>query len=203
MWVHVIIKTRTVEAGGIVLKSVALIEDILDTRASPQQHMKRTVFWILVSIVAFGLGFASAYVWLYEPNTTHSDLADGVAEQPILAYCELANNPEKYDGKVVRVSARLWFMRHGYSFYSRNCEGETKQTAVVFRNDESGERIEARIAQETGLNEYNPWGFPEIIASGKFSRVQPSRKSDSMEDNTYLHFELSEVEKASAEPTHE
>jgi hypothetical protein len=36
-----------------------------------------------------------------------------------------------------------------------------------------------------------------MVVIGKFKRVKPTRKSDSMEDNTNLHFEILEVEKAS------
>lgn len=118
------------------------------------------------------------------------------ANLPIIDYCELANNPDKYDGKIVRVNAKLWFMMHGYSFFSKNCDGEKKQAAVIFPDDKQSLEIENKIAKDTGLSEYNPWGFPQIIAIGKFSRVKPSSKSDSMEDNTYLHFEILEVEKA-------
>lgn len=55
------------------------------------------------SLVTFALGIETAFVWL-----DHSKLANDEArillpaqqidlstEQPILAYCELANNPEK------------------------------------------------------------------------------------------------------------
>jgi hypothetical protein len=167
--------------------------------------MKRTLFWILILLTAFALGVATAFGWfnrpklaneksktILSPQEFHSSM-----EQPILAYCELANNPEKYDHKIVRVSARLWFMMHGYSFLNKNCDGETKQTAVILPDGERGLEIENKIAKDIGLTEYNPWSFPEIIAVGKFSRVEPSRKSDSMEDNTYLHFEILEIEKAS------
>lgn len=167
--------------------------------------MKRTLFWILISLVTFALGVAIAFIWLNSPKPANekskvvssSQEASLSTELPILAYCELANNPEKYDGKIVRVSGRLWFMMHGYYFLSKNCDGERKQAAVIFPSDERGFEIENKIAKDTGLSEYHSWGFPDIIAVGKFSRVEPSRKSDSMEDNTYLRFEILEVEKAS------
>lgn len=167
--------------------------------------MKPTPLWILISFLTFALSVATAFVWFKPPNSTN-EKSEPVSspqefrsstEQPILAYCELANNPEKYDGKIVRVRARLWFMIHGYSFLSKYCDGEAKQTAVIFPDDKRGLEIENKIAKDIGLTEYNPWSFPEIIAIGKFSRVEPSRKGDLMTDNTYLHFEILEVEKAS------
>ena len=163
--------------------------------------MKRTLLWTLVSLLTFSLGIWTAPVWLDSfKETNRKAEAVGIpaqelvspTQQPILAYCELANNPEKYDGKVVRVSARLWFMIHGYSFLDKNCDGETKQTGVVL----DSLAIEDKIAKGLGSAEYNPWVFPEIIAVGKFTRVEPSRESDSLVDNTYLRFEIIDVEKA-------
>jgi hypothetical protein len=90
-------------------------------------------------------------------------------------------------------------MMHGYFFFSKNCDGEKKQAAVIFPDDKRAIEIENKIAKDTGLSEYTVWGFPEIIAVGKFSRVEPSGKSNSMADNTYLHFKILEVEKASKE----
>lgn len=166
--------------------------------------MRQITSWLL--FIAFISVTVSLLTQKCPPSVTHkpeipfSILNDEIVPPnlPILDNCELVNNPEKYDGKIVRVRAKLWFMIHGYSFISENCTGETKQTAVIFpKSEELGFEIENKIAKDTGLTEYHPWNFPEIIAVGRFSRVEPSRKSDSMEDNTYLHFELIEVEKAS------
>lgn len=166
--------------------------------------MKRTLFWTFISFFTFILGVAIAFVWLdrSEPanakfEATSPQKIDISTEETILPYCELANNPEKYDGKIVRVKAKLWFMIHGYSFLNKNCEGERKQTAVIFPDNELGVEIRNKIVKDVGLTEYNPWNFPDIIAVGKFTRVEPSRKSDSLSANTYLHFEILDVEKAS------
>ena len=164
--------------------------------------MKQTLLWILVSLLTFGLGIGTALVWLgggssgkvLPPEVMVPPWEEPVSptQQPILAYCELANNSEKYDGKVVRVSTRLWFMMHGYSFQDKNCDGEAKQAGVVLPSL----AIEDQIAKHLGSAEYNVWEFPEIIAVGRFSRVEPSRESDSVVDNTYLRFEIIKVEKA-------
>ncbi len=108
---------------------------------------------------------------------------------PPLAYCELANHPEKYDGQTVRVAATLYFMMHGYKFMDRDCLGDKKETAVLLNADH-----EAKLARETGSEEYNPWTFPKIITTGKFKRVMPNRKSDSVADNSDLIFEMEVVE---------
>ena len=108
---------------------------------------------------------------------------------PPLPYCELANHPEKYDGQTVRVAATLYFTRHGYKFMDKDCPGDEKETAVLLNADH-----EASLARKTGSEEYNPWNFPKIIAKGKFTRVTPSRKSDSVADNSHLIFEMEVVE---------
>lgn len=110
------------------------------------------------------------------------------APRPI-PYCELANHPEKYDGQTVRVTANLYFMMHGYKFMDKDCPGDEKETAVILNAAH-----EAKLAKETGSEEYNPWSFPRIIATGKFKRVTPSRKSDSVADNSDLIFEMDVIE---------
>lgn len=167
--------------------------------------MRRTEIWLLISFFTFALGAATVFIWFNSFNVSNEESEvvsrslqkiNAQSELPILAYCELANNPEKYDGKVVRVSGKLWFFTHGYFFLNKNCESEEKQTAVILPDGEQGMTILDKITKDTRLTEYNPWDFPEIIAVGKFRRVKPARKSDSVEDNVYLHFEIVAVEKA-------
>ena len=167
--------------------------------------MKRKTFWLLISVVTFALGVITVFVLLDRSKSSNekSELVSSVAQKvdvpselPILSYCELANNPEKYDDKTVRVSAKLWFFIHGFKFLDKNCYAIEKETAVTFAAERENE-IFAKLAKATGATEYNPWVFPEIVAVGKFSRVKPSRRSDSMADNAYLQFEILEIEKAS------
>jgi hypothetical protein len=167
--------------------------------------MKRIFFLLLILLVTFSLGIASAFVWLNGRNLTNVEnkaialsgqKADVASESPILAYCELANNPEKYDGKIVRVSTKLWHFIHGTYFTDKNCYDEGKQTAVIFNEQRSDEIID-KLTKETKSEEYGYWGMPNVIVNGKFSRVKPTRESDAMIDNVELRFEILEVEKAS------
>jgi hypothetical protein len=132
--------------------------------------------------VIFGFGSACSSV-------PHGETDKAPAASPPMRYCELANHPEKYDGQTVRVSATLYFMMHGYKFMDKDCLGDEKETAVLVTADR-----EAKLAQETGSEEYNPWSFPKIIATGKFRRVTPTRRSDSVEDNSNLIFEMEVIE---------
>jgi hypothetical protein len=78
---------------------------------------------------------------------------------------------------------------HGYKFMDKDCLGDEKETAVVLN-----ESHEAKLAREIGMEEYHPWSSPKIIATGKFRRVTPTRRSDSVEDNSDLIFEMEDVE---------
>ena len=107
-----------------------------------------------------------------------------------LEYCELANHPENYDGQTVRVSATLYWMMHGYKFMDRACSGDEKETAVLLSREH-----QLKMAKEMGMDEYNPGSFPKIVATGRFKRVMPNRKSDTVADNSYPIFEMENVER--------
>ena len=122
------------------------------------------------------------------PNTNQQ--APVSANIPSINYCDLADEPEKYDGQTIRVTATLYFMMHGYKFMDRACLADEKETAVLLNSEH-----EAKLAREMGMEEYNPWNFPRIVATGKFNRVTPNRKSDSVADNSNLIFEMKTVER--------
>lgn len=165
--------------------------------------MKRKIFWLLASIFTFALGVAIVFVWL-DVHKSPSQQSETVAlpiqkaetpnETPILAYCELANNPEKYNGKVVRVRTKLNHFIHGAFFSDENCAGRGKTTAVIF-NPERANEIIKKLESETKSEEFGFWGA-EVIAVGKFSRVKPTGESDALVDNIDLRFEILEIEKA-------
>ena len=79
---------------------------------------------------------------------------------------------------------------HGHKFMDKDCPGVERETAVLLN-----EAHQAKLARELGSEEYNPWSFPTIIAIGKFRRVTPSRKSDSVADNSDMIFEMEVVER--------
>jgi hypothetical protein len=171
--------------------------------------MRQILSWCVVLAVTFTLGAATAFVWLnYErPKNAELNVGDPPSSYPestdnlpILAYCEIANNPAKYDGKIVRVSARLLFMIHGYFFLDKNCYGGDKQTAVRYEAEFDDEMLR-KVAKEAGDEEFIPGRFPDIIAVGRFTRVTPTRESDSMWDNSELRFEILKIESASIDPT--
>ena len=167
--------------------------------------MKRIIFRLFITIVTFALGVATSCIWLNSYNSAnrktdkpplHAEKKDISTELPILAFCELANNPENYDGKAVRVSAKFRNYDDGFRLRDLNCYGLEKEAAIVF--DANFREIMEKIGQELGNREFDYYEMIEIIAVGKFSRAKPNGKSSLFVDNAYLHFEIVSVEKASA-----
>ncbi len=168
--------------------------------------MKRITTWVLVTSFTFTLGVVAALLWLEFrhssiQNQTNSPCSPSPnnenfsADLPILAYCELANNPEKYDGKIVRVSARLAMFIHGRVFADLNCSSMDRQTAVTF-DPQNREEIERTLNQASGSDNWIVTPM-DLIAVGRFRKVVPSNQSDTIYDTASLQFEIMRVEKAS------
>ncbi len=169
--------------------------------------MKRTIFWLLTMLVTFSLGVVTAFIWLsnYNPTSKTSETISPTTEKgsdsvkmPILSYCELANNPEKYDGQIVRINGRLVRGMHGIKFYSPNCYAKEKEAALVI-DEQIWEALEnaERDVFSTFVDKPAAFNFFEVTVVGKFSRVTPSRTSDHVLDNSHLQFKILEIEKAS------
>ena len=166
--------------------------------------MRRIVFWLGTAILTFAIGVATTLFWLEshgvtiqrETHAASVDLskADSKRTLPILAYCELANNPEKYNGQTVRVSTRLSGFIHGILLYDPNCSGVDTQAAVFYSPNHRAE-IELALKQARGSDN---WFEPvDIIATGTFKKVTPTNESDTIYDTASLQFEIILIEKAS------
>jgi hypothetical protein len=162
--------------------------------------MRRTIFWVLITAFTFTVGVSAAFIWFAKKTNETAATKLTTAPETIsqtemaqLSVCDLANNPEKYNGRTVRVKAKLFFFIHGFSFIDPNCADEKKQIGVIF-NEKHSLQIEDKLNKEAKPNDYG-YGMPIIVATGKFDQVTPSRKSDSLIDNVYLRFEIYEIEK--------
>lgn len=167
--------------------------------------MRRTLFWILISLLTFVLGVATAFSWLYCSNLAKAKvetdlvaLQESVAsdETPIFAFCELVNNPDKYDGKVVRISAKLSLNHHSTLFLDKNCSEQGKAIAVIFNSVEQLSETIDRIVQQT-KPEQKSYCIPEIITVGKFSRIKEVNETNSWIKDFPFQFEIQKVEKVS------
>lgn len=177
--------------------------------------MRRISIWLSIAICTFALGFAAAMLWFQSPSPvvteevppsptceskvfldSNTDLS-AASNLPILDYCELANNPERYSGKIVRVRARLSGFIHGIVIADENCVGIDSQSAASY-NQLTAEEIKRTLDSARGSTNSMNWLEPvNMIAIGKFEKVTPSNESDTIYDMASLQFEIIRVEKAS------
>ncbi|HEX8920420.1 MAG TPA: hypothetical protein VF766_03015 [Pyrinomonadaceae bacterium] len=116
------------------------------------------------------------------------------SQLPILDYCELVSNPERYSGKIVRVRARLSGFIHGMVFSDENCLGADNQAAASYYPS-TAEEIRQTLNRARGSNSSMNWIQPvNIIAIAKFRKVTPSNKSDTVYDTASLQLEIMRVE---------
>ena len=163
--------------------------------------MKKIIPSMLVGSLTFFLGVGSTVIRLRSSPAAAKQIVNPApaqerttSEQPILAFCELANNPDKYSGRTVRVSVTLSGFIHGMVLYDPNCSSIDTQTAV-FYNQKAREEIEKRLAKVRGSDD---WRIPvTLISTGEFRKVTPSNESDTIYDTAPLQFEIIKVEKVS------
>ena len=162
--------------------------------------MRRMLCWLGTASLTFMIGVVATLFWLQPQRTaTKQEPSAGCAEpanavRPILAYCELANNAEKYNGQTVRVSVRLSWFTHGLVLFDPNCSGANTQ-AAVFYDRFNTEEIERALRQAHGSG--NWFDAVDIIATGRFKKVTPSGRSDTIYDTASLQFEIIKIEQAS------
>src|SRR5215203_2252490 len=105
--------------------------------------MKRITFRLLAISLTFILGVTAVLLFLKFSETgllisppVESSLPENegnAADSQILTYCELVNNPEKYDGKIVRLSARMSIGLENSWFYDAACGADN--VAIISSKD--------------------------------------------------------------------
>lgn len=142
------------------------------------------------------------------PTPTPPAAVDLPASTQVLPYCEIANNPYKYNGSTVRFKGGLYWFRHGLFVYDAGCSSEfpkqpsqpndryyDRRTGVSFdpvKREELWKKLE-----EHGLpfeKENSRWN---IIATGKFSVRPPCQDgpcSDHILDRVFLELSISDLE---------
>ncbi len=155
--------------------------------------MKRFISWILVMLLAFTLGVVTALLWFNRSSDNSSFDNEKIFESlPILDYCELRNNPDKYDGKIVRLRAGINTGNHGEFLYDTRCPADEKiktyydATAAVMYID----RLEQKkVTDIRSARRSKPWTDPvSVIAVGKFMKNEPTKNDSGMDRNSVFHF---------------
>ena len=182
--------------------------------------MKNSAVRLIAALVTFTVGVALVTLWLGHQHTGHTrraktpchrraqaetpppaaPRADFAADEgllPVLAYCELVDNPERYDGKFVRVRASLRMSIHGLFLSDVTCGSYENNAAVDFHEPQREELMEMFFGPDSPTR-VRP-GPAELIAVGRFEKVVPSRVSDSLLDTAPLRFEMIRVEEMHVE----
>src|SRR5690348_2570944 len=114
--------------------------------------MKKIAVWLLATIFTFILGIAATFIFMKffysfpqkleaQPETSIPKYENDSANLPILAFCEQANNPAKYDGKMVRLSARLHIGIENSWVSDSNC-GANNAAVISASNKEVWQKID-------------------------------------------------------------
>lgn len=158
--------------------------------------MKRIGVWFLAVSFTFIPSIGVTLISLESlfpaklPEISSPVINDEPAETPVLDFCELANNPEKYDGQTVRLNAKITFGTEGVWFSDARC-GVDNAAFAYAKSPEARKKINQSRAREKGA----PWDFEvNLIVVGKFSNVV---FKDWCRLTTPFQFEILKVERAS------
>jgi hypothetical protein len=178
--------------------------------------MKYSAIRLIAALGTFTVGVALVTLWLAYQDAGHArgaktpchrrawvqsppaaapraESPDGEGLSPVLSYCELVSNPERYDGKVVSVRATIRMSIHGLFLSDATCSRHEDYAAVDFHEPRREELVEMFFGPDSPLRDGR--GVVGLIAVGRFHKVVPSRVSDSLLDTAPLRFEIMHVEK--------
>lgn len=130
------------------------------------------------------------------PCQTHAALDPGVktpgsTDLSPLTYCELAENSSCYDGKVVRVRARLSWDERGLYLYNENCR---QGNASVRFNDSSILEFSRMLRAACGGVCQAPL---DIDAVGVFEKAEASAQTEVPGDARPFRFNVKKTERLS------
>lgn len=148
-------------------------------------------FWAL--ILTFILSTISTIFLLqYYPPDSFEDV--DLSKIPSVEYCDVKNNPRKYDGKIIRIEkANLYFFTHGYFLADKNCsgEGDSARTAIDFYEAKREILNEELKKTRSRAKSSEP---SEINVVGKFTYKILLGGSGHIRDRTPFQFEIFDVE---------
>lgn len=163
--------------------------------------MKRPFNWLVILCLTFLLSVTLTVLWFKSNQPLVSYEESLTKNVPSVEYCDLRNDPYRYDGKVVRLTADLYRFMHGYYLSDANCNDkfedsgtDESKTAVLFYETYRMESFEY-------LEKFNEsgklWQPLKITVVGRFQYKRASGFSDGIEDRTSFHFEIYKVDSAS------
>lgn len=156
--------------------------------------MKRFIFEIIVTLLIT----ASLFSVGCSNDVVLSNNEENPKTLPVLEYCDLKNNPDKYDGKIVRLNAEIKAGQHGEHLYDPQCPADESiktyydaTAAVIFANQSDRDKItEIRENRNPKL-----WTEPiNVIVIGEFKKNKPTEKDSGYDRNAVFHFVINSIE---------
>jgi hypothetical protein len=173
------------------------------------KKLSKITIRLAVALCTFGAGFAAFEVISYVrgpaplnsssapvnldlgcQGTKYSDALKTLNQPHAVEYCEIANQPQCYSGKLLLMRASLMVDDHGMYFFGPSCE--IKRTAGQLTGMSSDEYEEA-WREACGRQCSTPL---EVVVLGRFELVVPSRATDLNWDNMSMHFKLLRIGEA-------
>lgn len=160
--------------------------------------MKRIATWLFVISFTFAFGVSATLLYVRSFTSIVQELGnakkeDTSTELPAVTYCKLVSDPEKYNGKIVRLTARLTSGKHGLLFMDADCS-DVEQAAVIF-NPQNREEIKRNYLEVGKSGTFSE--DLDLITVGRFRKVIPSFASDALVNTASLQFEIMHIEKGS------
>jgi hypothetical protein len=175
--------------------------------------MRKVIAGLTVALCTFALGITIAFIWS-EFYRSNSQTLEGIsriplpackgnvtlepdvditasADLPLLTYCELADNPSCYSGKIVRVKAKFSWDDHGWYLFDENC---ASGRASVKLNDISFDEFNRQLGKACG-GICDP--SLDIVVVGIFETSEASRQTELFWDARPFRFKLKRLERMS------
>lgn len=164
--------------------------------------MKRAAEWLLVIFFSYAIGVITAFLW-------SPDASDGASfnnknlffKLPIRNFCEVRNNPDNYDGEIIRLRAGINTGNHGDYLYDERCPADEKikdyydATAAVMYADW---REREKVANTRNARKSKPFTAPvSVVAVGKFRKNEPVKNDSGLNGNAVFHFAVISLESVS------
>ncbi len=114
---------------------------------------------------------------------------------PLMTYCELVNNPEQFDGKVVRVQATYLSTWHGGYLYSPACEGKDKHANLdlACNDEDSCKALRKTLSYNLPIDFFERHG--EMIFIGRFGSAGGYGKLVSYHEGFKFQLEVEKIER--------
>lgn len=161
-----------------------------------------SLFGILNSIKFFLLILSFAIISSCSKQTAVTSDDNNFEKLPVLQYCDLRNDPDKYDGKIVCIKTGINGGQHGEYLSSWQCPADEPNpayydaAAVIYENKEDWNKIkqirERRIENKNSRSQYTDPVYVTMI--GLFKKNTSTGKDSSYERSAAFHFIVKSIE---------